>query len=464
MTKRTVEIIRRMSTSRHQAFRAYLESPFFTTNKKLLRVLETKNKKLESWEAYARFIFPGKPFNKQVLKNLCSQFNKHYRKFLAFQFLRDREDLVEVFAEGQIIEDGDAEVFKLRLKGGEGRDPLQEDIFSTKFLNAFVYEEFPKVLDRQEQVAYSRKWLRQKFRLSKKSSYLIELTFLCSYCHLRQRAILKTEYPEFERRIQQLPSERSVIIELGLEIYYASLMLVIQPELEQYQQLRRLYDEHTALLHVDHLSFIASILINYVSGQINRGAELWYHELFEIYDFLLRKKVRNHYRDTTVLNYVKSGCWAGEMQTVEAFLLSHHAKIGANTLAYSRALIAHFQGDYRGSQQLLLGAEYTSIWYQFSSRALSIRNLILLDEGDVALSNIESLRIFLLRNKGFGKELLKVTLGHLKYLKLIVLYLWNKDSMVTEARECGRLELVERIREAPQVINKRFLLLLLANP
>ena len=215
---------------------------------------------------------------------------------------------------------------------------------------------------------------------------------------------------------------------------------------------------------MDHLSFIASILINYVSGQINRGAELWYHELFEIYDFLLRKKVRNHYRDTTVLNYVKSGCWAGEMQTVEAFLLSHHAKIGANTLAYSRALIAHFQGDYRGSQQLLLGAEYTSIWYQFSSRALSIRNLILLDEGDVALSNIESLRIFLLRNKGFGKELLKVTLGHLKYLKLIVLYLWNKDSMVTEARECGRLELVERIREAPQVINKRFLLLLLANP
>jgi len=347
-----------------------------------------------------------------VLKNLFSLFNKHYRKFLAAQLLIGNEKLINTFAKEQIRKDGNIE--NLRFKDISYSNILEEDLFSINILSGSLIGRFSRQMKEGDKVFYMYKLIDTQFKLNAEGRYISEIILLCNYCFFQRKYPSSIKLPEFEKKMKQLIQGKEILVSPNLIIYYKTLLLAKDPSFKNYIELKDLFNKIITTIHSDHASFIASTLVNYTTRQINKGNEDFFIELFNIYDLILRMKVRNEYVDSMVLNYTKAGCWAGKENEVKLFLEANQETISSNALNYCSSLVAYFQRDYKNSLKNLLDVEHTDFIYKVSSRSLVIQNFVMLEEFDVALNNIESLRVFLIR-----------------YKKLILSYLWIK----TQCRE-----------------------------
>jgi len=68
MPNTAIEIIRTISNEKYKELRSYLESPFFNTNKKLLKLIEIRNKKFNKLEECYSYVFQINPLISKCLK------------------------------------------------------------------------------------------------------------------------------------------------------------------------------------------------------------------------------------------------------------------------------------------------------------------------------------------------------------------------------------------------------------
>ena len=206
-------------------------------------------------------------------------------------------------------------------------------------------------------------------------------------------------------------------------------------------------------------------LINFSIRQINRGNLVFLKENFDLYRIGLDKGLlleNKRMTDTTFTNIVASGIRNEVFSWVEDFIdqylhyLEDGIRLDVKTLCLG--LMYYSQAKQSKAVELILNFGFNNDFYQLRAKTLLLRSiyeLFLIDESYFRLLNAQSQAFekFLRRNKTIGKQNIKGHLLFVQQLRQIAnLRFWHKWA----PRSRQRLE--TQIREAPNLVNKRWLL------
>ena len=174
---------------------------------------------------------------------------------------------------------------------------------------------------------------------------------------------------------------------------------------------------------------IYTFALNYCIRKINLGEAVFYQELFELYQYVLAK---NYIFDDGKLpawdykNIVTLGLRLKEFAWVEQFLYDYNSRLlddfKENALNYNLAKLNFAKGNFDKVLDFLQIVEYQDIFYTLDSKVLLIKTYFELSEWTATDSQLESFRIFLVREKTVSETTRQQFLNFCKFTKKLLLF------------------------------------------
>ncbi len=286
-----------------------------------------------------------------------------------------------------------------------------------------------------------------------------KLRHACDAINLRNVLKLELEL----RHITEIKNlaQQPVFAENGLikTLFMALLMLENTEEIAHFQNFIDLVKTNKQIFEQKELRDFFTLGLNYCIKKINTGDGIFYAKIFDLYEELLQTKaifIENKLPAWDYKNIITVGLRLGKYDWVERFLYDYNELLPSdfkqNALTYNLAKLEFAKKNYKKVIQLLQTVEYNDIFYSLDSRTTLIKTYYELDEYEALDSNLESFRIFLLRNKtisGFTKK---------QYENFIR---WMRKVMQAPSNRKAIVALREKLEETEIVADKQWLLKLL---
>lgn len=225
--------------------------------------------------------------------------------------------------------------------------------------------------------------------------------------------------------------------QLAIGMYYSSYRALKSPELDTFQQTKRLLRQAAdGTFPTNELSGLYRIVLNFCIRKMNRGETDYIREAFDLY----KSGFEHHILITdegisrwTFLNVVFIAVRLKEWDWTQHFIeeYQHHIEEGhrENFVHFSKARLTFVQGDYKATMQRLYQAEYKDPLLMLLAKSMLMK--IYYEEGEVEVleSLLESTRAYLQRKKiqGFHRDNYSNLVRLLK--KLLRLPLNDRDTV-----------------------------------
>jgi hypothetical protein len=248
-----------------------------------------------------------------------------------------------------------------------------------------------------------------------------------------------------------------------ISIYYHSIMTLYNDNnndndnTEHFAQLVASLNTHHQLLAPFEAREYYTVALNYCVRRINMGETAYFIKLFNLYKLLLQNEI---IFDNGILpewdykNVITIGLRLGEFDWVERFLqeysqkLPHHLR--ENALTYNLAKLYFAQADYQKVIEQLRDVQYIDVVYSLDSRATLLKTYYELRAYEALESNLESFRIYLLRNKTIATNVKKQYENLIRFTKKIMLLSKNDQK--------AKQQLIAKIEATEQIGDKKWLL------
>ena len=145
---------------------------------------------------------------------------------------------------------------------------------------------------------------------------------------------------------------------------------------------------------------------NYCIIKINKGDTSYNKELFEFYKIILENRIIFKDGQLTQWDYkniVTLGLRLGEFDWTEWFMGNYKSSLAAhyreNVWSFNMANFMFHKQDYDRTLELLQEVEFTDVYYHLDSKTLLLKTYYALEEWDSLQSLIDSLKVYLKRNK-----------------------------------------------------------------
>lgn len=400
---KAVKKLSALSAGQLRRFRKFLRSPYFNTNRRLLRYFDFLRQRLPaahapglSPEAAYRYVYPDRPFNKNGLKMLGTKLLGLLKDFL-------RHEAVEGERPSSSIHDGLThglalarhygetgqypELAKLRasLKEGEGQ-PLDEDHFLKLFL---IEKEIHKARTTQRPgSALFRAVNYPEVIQALERAYAIQK--LIYFCQMANYYTGTRQALPFAIDEESLPRPEFTPREAIVYDTWMAALKFIKGEGLYFQAIRQQLLAHPGLFSNNDKRNLCGYLQNFIvrSGALNRYEK--YTNLLELLQFQARHEVFHDFNLTAGIFWVMTAISAtlGQMDWLDEGVLARARKFRDGSYQVFLAKKRLLEGQFGRAEKLLDTAEAIignidgQVQALKMALVLSLKNQIYYDSGE----------------------------------------------------------------------------------
>lgn len=471
---KTITYISDLSFKDRDKFRQFVYSPYINQHQKtrelldlLLSYLDKSGQEVDMERLFGK-LFPEEAFEEQKLHNLFSGLKKLYLRFLALEELE-----LNTLAEELLILEScnrknffDLLVARARLLDKKLEEyPVRDSSFHyTRYrmrvmlgYHAGTFGDRAKTSDTfQEMMDHlDRYYLAEKLRHA---------------CHLLAHSmLLNLQYdfgmlPMLVHTMAEDPAKYTS--DADIEAYYTIWMSLQKDNQDtHYLHMKKMLRDRFEALSKNAQTDLYGFANNYCIRQINAGNSSYQGELFELYKQGLERElllVNGHLSEWDYKNIATLGCSLKAFEWTEDFLESFQEKLPANrrenAYNYNLANLYYNKRQYDKVLSTLFRVQFTDVKYHLNTTFLLLRTYYAKGDVEALYSLIDTLRVYILRNRQITVAEKKGYTNFLGFAKQLVKLKLQGPVYQRTSLEPQLASLRKRIEETENVINKYWLL------
>ncbi len=412
-----IEVLRSFSPQEFKTFGVFLNSPYFNTEKlpvKLYDMLkrhypEFASKSLSKENVFTK-LYPGKPYNDKLMRNIASDMLRLAESFITAESSRKEELKSKILLMNEFSRRKLISLFERNVEKAESilSQTQTEDIDFYK--NRLEIERSKK----QHEIIHKDIYINPKNREQEVSDQVTAISLLeMIYCNLKLTSIEKKfdfDYKlNFEDEIDQfLSSSGSRFLEnVYIKCLYYNFKLLRTQQEKYYFLLRDFIQSDFERLPREIRRDTYISLANYCYVRITKGDDEYIRESF----MNNREMIKNDLFTTAAgnipnvffMNVVTTGLECGEQEWVEKFISEdgHRLKDDSreDTLNFCLANLHYYKCDYGTAFTFLSKITTDDMTYKHNVRSLTLKLYFDTNEIEPFLSHIDSYRHFIAGNK-----------------------------------------------------------------
>lgn len=454
-------------------FGEFLDSPYFNNNSRVAQLFNELKKyhpdfssKGVEKERLFKKLFPFKPYNEQVIKNLITELFKLGKEFLSVNGFKN--DAFEK-AIGLINRlSANSSLFEKEVEAFE-KLPVDQKQHSEK-INLYKHLVEEKKFTHN---IYTDNQSEASVNLEKSGEYLT-LFFLKSI--LRLSVNIHTNYVSFNKKVENNFADvlvKSIDIENFLEYmcdvenkeklhiklaYYALVSVTNVWDDKAYETYHDLLYGNLQEISRDEAQLFLHFMESICAQKINAGRADYYKGLFETFQHEISLNLYSRIPGTITMLKFRNICLAGirigEYDWVEGFINEFEDKLQEsnreNIVQLARAQLNFEKGNFEKSLEIISKIKPDQIYFKIDVRSLNLMLLYELGYYDTAMSFIESYKRMLTRNPSLTEQ----------YGSKNINFANSVSYLIKIKHGCSNSEkesLLDKIRNFDNISNKKWL-------
>lgn len=402
-----------LSARELNAFRKFLDSPYFNQRTDVIGLLESvmrhmRSKKKVTHKVFWESVHPGKPYDNQQLRLLMSYLHKLVGQFLAVESLMANE--------------ADCRRRVVETWGRKGQTAIQARSMEEAFRylerspvrNADYY--FETYLLHQEQYRQASRQRPEKGAGSQLVDQSINIAFAAM--KLRQTCLLLAHgqvydwgfVPSMLEPIDDFIQVNNLLDEPCIGIYWHGIRMLRHPDEERYfQAFKALLLAYGGVFPPGEVQDLYLLAINYGVRRVNDGQLSYFHDIMDFYrdglkhEYLLQDGQLSRF---TYHNIVSVALQIDQADWAEVFIQEWTSRIDRRFRermeSFNRAKIAYYRRRYDEAVSLLQRSNYHDPLLNLGARTLLLKIYFELEEFDALQSHLDAFQNYLLRKPELG--------------------------------------------------------------
>lgn len=465
---KSVKILKTFSGEEIKKFSAFLESPYFNTNNRVTKLFtelkkfypEFQSKGIEKETLYKK-IFPGKPYNEQVMKNLVSELLKLEKEFLSVDgFINDPGEKTLKLIGQSVLKQLD---FVLN-KGLEEINSVASDNFSSEKVQYLLYQAeenkftFNIINNRQADATVNIEKAGEFLTV-----FFLKVIFRLSInAHINLFSFNKAAEKNFAEKILNSIDMKKLLDEM--EAHNISGTFELKLKYLALISINDIYDDQSYNMYRDLLYANLSVLGNeeahrslhfmesIIAQKINAGRREFYKDLFETYKLEIDKNLfSSNINNITVMKYRNiylTAVRVGEYDWAERFIFDFEKKINDedrhDIFELAMAQLNFERKNFDDTLQHLNKVKTDQIFFKVDVRILSLMSLYELGHFETAISLIDSFRKLLSQSPSLTEQYRQKNLNFINSVSSLIRLTtdYDKDSASILKEKINGYELV----------------------
>lgn len=467
-----VLILKTLQSSELRRFADFLQSPALNKNQKVSEVLDVLRRFHPEYthpdlerNALFKLLFPDETYDEKKLRYALTDLAKSLEEFLIQEQFRSdsfhRQQLLLHAYKDRGLDKYYHSTFK-NLKRSLDAQDLRDVRYHHR---AFKLEEefFQFSSSRKSHQANTN--LQQVvdnldiYFLANKLKYSCEI--------INNKSVVNVDYELFLLEpIQSYLMDRDLSRFPSIAIYHQILLTLTNPdEKKHYTTLLNLLQEHRNCFEEAEIFDMYVYAKNYCIIKINKGDTSYNRELFEFYKIILSNRII--FRDGQLTqwdykNIVTLGLRLRQYDWTERFMEEYKSALAApyreNVWSFNMANLMFHKEDYDQTLALLQEVEFTDVYYHLDSKTLLLKTYYALEEWDSLQSLIDSLKVYLKRNK-LVPQYQRTVYGNLfLYSNRLIRYRRGRkldlDQLAKDIEETREIANINWLRDAVEALRK----------
>ena len=395
----------------------FLASPFFNRRKDVIDLYDylktliekgpSKWKKNTCWE----IIYPDQTYDDQKMRLLQSYLFRLMEQFLAFRQLKKADTTLDLHLGKAYRELKMGPNFQKtidRLRNRIERLSFQEENF-LHHRYELEYEYYGYLANLRRSGQYDLQPMANAF-----DEYFIAGKLKHACLQIAHQAIFKKEYETglLNWVLDYVEQQPACLSNLAIAVYYYCYKAITGANDQNYFQLLRDWIEtHNDDFNATELANICLLAINYCIRMLNTGQVQFVREGFGLYRLAIEKGFLFENDLISPFNYrnvASLGIMLGENEWVEHFIQQHAERLPirqrASIQAYCLASLRYSQQRYGEAMRLLIRFDSEDKQLTVGAKMILVRIYFELGEYEPLESLLQSLQVYLNRNKGMGYQ------------------------------------------------------------
>lgn len=435
-----IKLLKGLTKEELLRFSKFVKSPFYNTNPTLVHFFEELKtayphftaSRIEKERIYKK-LYPGKPFNYQMMSKLRLQLSDLVRDYLVVleneedQFLKQKT-LVKAYGKRDMPVFYERGVMSL-LKRIEKVPVMNVQYYYERLDLMYQYYTHPSTDKYAIDVSYFKTLLT-----SLDHYFVLYKLQLASESKSRELALSESSsilwMEEVMAYVDQLNDDEATMIKLRTYIYQ-----LYQKEIKEgvFEKAYAQYQETLTSMKKNDQVVLFNHLINFVVKNINTGNLSFVERALGLYKFGLDNKlilVDGKLTEVTFNNIVSMSCSVGDFEWVTTFVSTYgkllDEKVGDYIIALSLSEIDLHKREYAQVIDRLVQERFPVALYKMKSKYLMMQayyELMQLEEVyfDLMLTQLDAFEKFLRRNKSIHAVRQKAMLNFVLALKYLVM-------------------------------------------
>lgn len=429
-----ISTLRTLSNKELKWFEAYIISPFFNKNEKVIQLFQLIKKYHPEYEeakvameVITPKLFPKETYDEQKLRYVMTDLtklledylgyiefekNEIFRKYLLLNAYNDR-NLGKYFQSGL---DETRELQKKQPHRDKNYYFNQHLLEESSYIHSLVTR--PRAISTNLQEAVDN---LDYYYLSNRLRY--------SCAILSREELLQEKYNNrFLNQIIAFMQEANLDNVPSIAIYYQIALTYLENDTDaHYQKLIQLLDKHSADFSQDEAMDMYTHALNYCVKKLNAGNVDYSSKMLSIYKTLIEKELifdSGYITPYDVKNIVTVALRVGDVDWTENFMHTYKERITPefreSTYTYNLANIHYHKKEFSKALKLLQAVEINDIYYHIGAKVLLLKTYFELDEQEPFYSMVDAFSNYLKRNKLITDSFRRVTLNFIKYSKKLM--------------------------------------------
>ena len=473
-TSKLLDVLSNCTLKEIKQFREYVYSPLFNKNHNVCLLIDYiekvapdfENRKLDKLQV-SKFIFPTNKFEDQKIRDLMSYLTKLLEDFLSYNHFINQNITKELYLLKELRHKGLKKHFlKTEKKVRQLIDKqLKKD--SNLYHNKYLLDKelYDFVLQTEEGLEHDMSLQNMIDNLD--VYYLfVKLKFSCQLINQKDQYAKKVD-------LSMIP-ELSSYLDLNLKkyednpsilIYHEILLMNLNNNETNYQQLKDLLIIHENNFTKNEMRIFYAAAQNFCAQQIDSGHTKYWEEIFNLYQFQLKKGIlfdEKVFPHAAYNNIVNAGLQANELKSTLKFIEEYKDKIPQthqeSTYTFNLAKYYYFIKDYDKVLTLLQQVNFTDIYYNLGSKAMLARTYYEINEDEALQSLLNAFAIYLKRNKTLSAFRYNNHMQFIKILRKMIQIKIQKSLYKEDEKFEEQLQNVQSLISSSDVINKGWLI------
>jgi hypothetical protein len=413
-SNKVFQVLQLLDKSDCKKLMKFMQSPYFNNSKTLCQLceifLEIINLgQLEGFEKkwVWKKIFPKDTYDDVNFRKYCSDLLKLTETFLAHNALEEDEAGLNVLLYQTAVKKKIEPLYASTLRNAQEKSKGSDFKSSFQYLQGYEVERSFYAMSEFDVKVADKKVNIEEISSNLDYFYWIEkLKLYCSALSHRQ-----TTYQEYKidlidpiiKNIENIDVE--TIPELSVYFYtYQTLTNV--DNTEYYYKLKKILENFGDVITQKDAIGLFDSTLNYCTGKLNKGNQIFLLEYFEVFEVAIKKKVyivNGEIAQWRFNNIVAAALRLGKLDWTENFIINYKEFLNIssreNTYTFNLARVYRYQKKFEKVLTLLRNIEYEDIAYNRISKTMLIISYYELDEYDALDSFMESFRVYLSRHK-----------------------------------------------------------------